>query len=387
MNGEIMIKDITGRQAIILVAIVMCATKFFILPSNLLSTGGQDVIYVMILFFVVEFLLFLVLVQISMMHPDKTFYELLAGSVGTIVAKAVYILFFVFFMLKLCINIIETYSFFLGTLYDDLSPILYLLPILFLVFYMAYIGLRSIGRSAELLWIFVFFGLLMTIIVAIPNADFGYMLPIFPQGTSDALSALSNNALWFGDYLVYLFFFGKIKFEKGYFKKMAIVSGVVLALIVFFMMLFHCIFPYIASMVHYGVSDITHITVHITNIGQLDWLNVTMWTFATLIQTVIFAYCAEECLSSIFNIKSKAVSCLIVLAILVAGLIAFDFKLIQMLDFVQGPIRYIVFLLILIALSVIAVHYIYNLRHNKQNKKNKPMKTKYVGVRYEKSNN
>ena len=382
-----MVKDITGRQAIILIAIVMCATKFFILPSNLLSMGKQDVIYFIMFFFVVEFLLFLVLVRISMLNPNKTFYDIIKQSVGTWFAKIIYVLFFVFFIIKMCINIVETYSFFLGTLYDEMSAILYLLPVLFLVFYMTYIGLRSIGRSAEILWIFVFFGLIMTLIVATPNADFGYMLPIFVDGPARALDAFATNAFWFGDYLVYLFFFGKIKFQKGYFAKMAVVAGVVLALIVYFFMLFHCIFPYISSMVHYGVSDITHIIEHITNIGQLDWLNVTMWTFSTLIQTVIFAYCAEESLSSVFNIRSKSISCLISLVVLVALLIVFDFRLIKLLQFVQGPISYLVLVLLVIAFNAVVFHFV--LRHKQSKTPYKGMQGKkfYRGMRYEKQNN
>ncbi len=370
-----MIKDITGRQAIVMMAIVMCATKFFILPSNLITNGHQSVIYVMLLFFVIEFLLLLVMVRVSMLHPDKTFYQLLTESVGVVIAKIVYLLFFCFFIIKLSINIIETYTFFLGTLYDELSSVLYVLPILLLAFYMTYIGLRSIGRSAELLWVFVFLGLAVTLIVAIPNADFGYMLPIFDGGANNAITILSNNSLWFGDYFVYLFFLGKIKFDKNYFPKFAIISGLVMLGIVFFMTLFYCIFPYISGIVHYGVSDITHITTHINNIGQLDWLNVTLWTFASIIQTVIFAYCAERCLSDLFNIKYKYLSSSISLIILVVVLMLLDFRLTKLIMFVQGPVHFLFPVLLVIALNIITVHFI--VRHKEKRQK------KLAGVIYD----
>lgn len=363
-----MIKDITGRQAIILMAIVMCATKFFVLPSNLLTTGHQTVIYVMLLFFVVEFLLLLVMVRVSMLHPDKTFYELLCDSVGVVVAKIVYVLFFVFFIFKLCINIIETYTFFLGTLYDELSSVLYLLPIILLAFYMTYIGLRSIGRSAELLWVFVFLGLAVALIASIPNADFGYMLPIFDGEVDNAISVLSSNSFWFGDYLVYLFFFGKIKFQKNYFTKFAIVCGIVMAVIVLFMAVVYCIFPYTMGMVRYGVSDITHITAHITNIGNLDWLNTTLWTFASIIQTVIFAYCAERCLSAVFNIKYKYISSSISLLILTAVLFILNFRLTTLIAFVQSPVRFLLPILLFVALNIITVHFICRSKQKKQNR-------------------
>ncbi len=362
-----MVKDITGRQAIILMAIVMCATKFFILPSNLLTTGHQNIVYLLFLFFVLEFLLLLVMVQISMLHPDKTFYDLINDSFGVVVAKIIYALFFVFFICKLSINIIETYTFFLGTLYDELSSILYILPILLLIFYMTYIGLRSIGRSAELIWIFVFLGLAVTLIIAIPNANFSYLLPIFDEDINTSFNILSSNALWFGDYFVYLFFLGKIKFQNNYFKKFAIISGIVMFIIVFFMAVFYCVFPYISGMVHYGVSDITHITTHTTNIGQLDWLNITLWTFASIIQIVIFGYCAQQCISKIFNIKQKYISCSISLIILCILLFILDFRLVKLITFVQGPIRFLFPILFLVALNIITMHFIVFYKTKKRN--------------------
>lgn len=363
-----MIKDITGRQAIILVAIVMCATKFFILPSNLVSVAKQNVVYIMILFFVLEFLLLLVMVQVSMLHPNKTFYNLVEDSLGKYIAKGIHLLFFVFFIVKMLINIIETYTFFLGTLYDELSPLLYFIPTLFLIFYMTYIGLRSIGRCSELLWVFVVAGLSISFFTALPNVDFGYMLPIFENGPSDAITALSNNVLWFGDYFVYLFFMGKIKFGKNYFKKIAIVSLIIFLVVVIFITVIYCLFPYTSSLIHYGVSDITQTNTRVSNVGKLDWLNVTVWAFASIIQTVIFAYCAEECLSKVFNIKRKAVSCLISLAILSIGLYLFEFNLVTLVDTVQGPLRYLFWLLLFIALNIATIHFINRYKKKKREK-------------------
>lgn len=363
-----MIKDITGRQATILVAIVMCATKFFILPSNLLAVGGQNVVYTMLLFFVVEFLLLMIMVRVSMLNPNKTFYTLLQESVGTFVAKLVHILFFVFFLVKIMINIVETYTFFLGTLYDDFSPILFTIPLLFLIFYMTYIGLRSIGRCSELLWVFVLAGLGISFFTALPNVDLSYMLPIYESGPNEALMAINNNILWFGDYFVYLFFMGKIKFKKYYFRNFALISLIVFVAVIVFIMVIHCLFPYTASLIHYGVSDITQTNARVTNIGKLDWLNVTVWTFACLIQTVIFSHCAEECLSKVFNIKRKSTSCLISLVFIIIGLYFLQFNLVTLIHIAQGPLRYLFWVLMFVVFNISTLHFLLRYRKRKRKK-------------------
>ncbi len=353
-----MTKELSGRQAIIIVAIVACATKFFILPSNLTAQAGQDAIYLMFFFIVAEFLLFLCLVQISKLNEDKTLYELLQETLGVGVAKAIFLVFFVFFTCKLCINIIETYTFFLGTLYDELSPLMYFFPIAMLIFYMTSIGLKAIGRSAEVLWVFVFIGIVLMLAVSLPSVDFAYMLPIFENGGGAAESALLKNSLWFGDYFVYLFFFGKIKFKKGFCRRMATIVAVTILAIVFFIVVFHCAFPHTAGMRHYAISDISQQTSRITTLGKVDWLVVVVWSFASVIQTVIFAYCAEESLGKIFNIKQKYVSSLILVAILGVVLFVLKFQIVNLLSVVQSPLSYLSGLLLIISFLIIAAHFI-----------------------------
>ena len=353
-----MTKELTGRQAIILIAISVCATKFFILPSNLTARAGQDAIYMMILFILAEFLLFMVLVQISYLNKNKSLYELLQEAIGTIATKIVFVVLFIFFTAKLCINIIETYTFFLGTLYDELSPILYFFPLALLVFYMTSIGLKTIGRSAEMLWVFVFLGIALIVAVAVPSVDFSYMLPIFENGTQSAQEAIFKNSMWFGDYFVYLFFFGKIDFRKNYVKKIAIIVGVTVLTIVFFIILFHCAFPYTAGMRHYAISDISQQSSRIATVGKIDWLVVVVWTFASIIQTVIFSYCAEESLSKIFKIKQKYVSSLIFIGVLGVVLFLLKFQIVNLLNIVQSPLNFTSFVLLIIGFVVIVAHFV-----------------------------
>ena len=353
-----MTKELTGRQAIILIAIAVCATKFFILPSNLTASAGQDSIYVMMLFLIAEFLLFMILVQISYLNKDITLHQLLQKNIGIVATNIIFAVLFVFFTCKLCINIIETYTFFLGTLYDEISPILYFFPLALLIFYMTSVGLRTIGRSAEMLWIFVFIGIALILIVAVPSIDFSYMLPIFENGTRSAQEALFKNSLWFGDYFVYLFLFGKIDFRKNFIKKIAIVVGITVFTILFFIIIFHCAFPYTAGMRHYAISDISQQSSRIATVGKIDWLVVVVWTFASIIQTVIFSYCAEESLNKIFKIRQKYISSLIFIAILGIVLFLLKFQIVNLLNLVQSPLSYTSCVLLIIAFFIIGAHFI-----------------------------
>ena len=359
-------KELTGRQAIILLAISACATKLFILPSNLTAVAKQDGIYMLLVFLLVEFLLFVVLVQISYINKDKTLYELLAETVGNCVAKLVFLVLFVFFTCKLCINIVETYTFFLGTLYDELSPFLYFLPIALLIFYMTNVGLRAIGRSAEMLWVFVFIGIATIMVTALPSVDFGFMLPIFENGTASAQLAISKNVMWFGDFYVYLFFFGKIDFRKNFVRKITVVVGLTVLAIVFFLVAFYCAFPYTASMRHYAISDITQQSTRVSQIGKIDWLIVVVWTFASIIQTIIFAYCAVDSLKKVVKFKSRYVANLVFLLILGVVLFVLRFQIVNLLKMVQSPIGYTSVTLFAVSTIIIVAHFLQRRKYAKK---------------------
>jgi len=340
-------KELTTRQSLMLVFLSATASKFFMLPSNLLSKGGHDSVYLMFIFFIIEVLIIMTVVRIATKFPNKTINQLMVETFGNFYAGFINISFFVFFMLKSILNFSETYSFFLGTLYDEISPFVYAVP-LFLVAYMAISqGLRTIGRTTELLFFPIIFGLSVSMIIGVSSIDFSNLLPVFADGLSTPFEQVQKNMLWFGDFFVFLFFFKNVKFDKTYCKKIFFTFLSAVLVIISFFLIFHCLYPYSAEFHRYAISEMTQSTPNLTNLGRIDWLTIMIWTIASIIQTIIFMYCALESFINFTHIKNRRLSAFITIIILGASIFIFNANVQEVSLIFQSTLRWIfVYLLI-----------------------------------------
>jgi len=349
-------KELTARQSILIMVISVLATKFFILPTQLIEIMKQDVVMIMLAYLAVEILLIAIITKVAVKHPDLTFYELLEKSFGKIYAKLIFLLLFGFFIAKNLLVMNETFAFFLNTLYDELNALVYIVPSV-IIFFFAYIkGLKCIGRTIELIWIFIIIGLLLTILLATPNVDITNLLPLFDVPLENSLQNLQENIFWFGDFFIFLIFFGKIDYNKKYTKKMVIAMFCVLAIIVLFLGVYFCLFPYSTGVQHFAVSDITQFSPRLSNFGRIDWLTSFVWTLASLMQAIIYFYCTCETLKYILGTSNKVVICSISLVILLIFATMLGGNLTITLSLAQSPFRFIVLVLIVAGFLLTPIH-------------------------------
>lgn len=341
-------KALTSRQAIILVLVTIIATKFFILPINLAEGMKQNLLFIMPIFLSFEILLIIGLFKLSIKYEKLSFYEILEKSFGTIYAKIFFILLFALFLGKNIININETYGFFLNTLYEELSPLLYIIPFAILFFYSFIKGLNAIGRTVEILWKLILFGILSALIIGISNMDITNLLPLFNEPITDSLTSLQENIFWFGDYFIFLILFGDIRYEKKFIKNLSFALIICFILVLIFFIVYYCLFPYSSGLHHFAVSEVTQFAPTVSNFGRLDWITSFIWVMGSIIQSVIYYYCSTKCLKYIFNSKSHITFNIISLSILLLGVYLLHLNLETTITLAQGPIRFTIPLLIIL---------------------------------------
>lgn len=334
-------KALTSRQSIILMLVTIIATKFFIVPIKLAEGMKQNIILVMPIFIILEITLIILLIRFSMKYNNWGFYEILENSFGKIFAKIFFILLFIFFLGKNILNINETYSFFLYTLYEELNPLLYIIPLSILMFYSFLKGLNSIGRTLEILCKILLFGIIAAIVIGITSVDFSNLLPLFEEPIEDSLYTLQENIFWFGDYFVFLIIFGDIKYNKGYFKYLMWIIGMAFIILLTFYITYFCLFPFSAGIQHFAVSDITQYTT-MGSWGRIDWITSFIWTMASILQSIIYYYCATKCLEKIFSYKNNLYTNILSLTILLVLIMVINFNFSNTIAIAQGPVRFVV---------------------------------------------
>lgn len=85
-------KQLTTRQAKLIMLFYVCISKIMLLPSLICGKVKQDYFVVISAMFLFELLFLLLILSISSKNPNKTFKQLFEEKYGKIVTKIFYFL-------------------------------------------------------------------------------------------------------------------------------------------------------------------------------------------------------------------------------------------------------------------------------------------------------
>ena len=233
------------RQVCFFLIAFLPITKFFSLPSLVAKGAGQDMWISIFISLLLDFLTLLPIV-FACKTSNKGLFEILEETFSKAGAKAIAVLYIIYFIVKAILPLNEQKDYVDFTLYTLKPSIAYFMPIFVLGFYMCFKKLRFLGRLADIVWLITINGFLTLVVLSVSNADFSAILPIGVHNTTDILSASFNSLSWFGDAVFIMFFIGQFKYEKGSTVKilLSFLAGAVMVLS--FMIIFYSIFSYIA---------------------------------------------------------------------------------------------------------------------------------------------
>ena len=227
-------KLVSVRQLILILIISMVTLKVLFLPSLLAKDIGRDSYLFMLLMLVLDFLVLLTLLFIFNKNPQLSFFEVIQKMFGKVLAKIIMFLFFLFFLLKSWATFQTNLSYLNENLYTSLEWYIFAFPILITVFYIASFGVNSLARLVEIVAPIIIVGFIGSFAVGLFRADFSSLLPVMEKGFFTHIPTIFRYSFWFGDYMIFIVFFGNVKEEKGPIKKISISIIVSIILVVFF---------------------------------------------------------------------------------------------------------------------------------------------------------
>ena len=93
-------QEITSRQFAIMVAMSILTFKLTYLPSFLFDFAGKDGFWAFLISLFVDLLTFFIIIPIFLKHKEESFPQFLEKRIGKFASKIVYILIFLFFLMK-----------------------------------------------------------------------------------------------------------------------------------------------------------------------------------------------------------------------------------------------------------------------------------------------
>lgn len=283
-------KTLTSRQFILIWLFLFIGTKLLTLQPCVHEGAGKDSIWSMALSMVLDLIILFFCVWLMKRNPHTTFFQLLKKSFGEVFSRLLLVLLFVFVLLKALVLYQETYSLFLQLLYEDLPLVIYVSTAFFITGYFAIRGIRVIGRTLEILWIFVLIGVIVCAVTALSNLQFKYILPFFEEGLQPTINGFLRSLFYYGNGIILLCFMGRVDFNKKFNRNMCITTLFGTFLVLGISLLFFVIYGPTVVYIEFTISDLPQYNDLVSDLGRLNWLSVVVCTTALFLVSCIFLY-------------------------------------------------------------------------------------------------
>ncbi len=309
--------ELKTRQVCFFLIAFLPITKFFSLPSIVAKSAGQDMWISVLISLLLDFLTLLPIV-FACKTSNKSLFEILETTFSKAGAKAIAILYIIYFIAKAVLPLNEQKDYVDFTLYTLKPSIVYFLPIFVLGLYMCFKKFRFLGRIADIVWMITINGFLTLIVLSISNADFSAILPIGTHKASDVISASFNSLTWFGDAVFIMFFIGQFKYERHSTLKILLSFLAGAFMVMTFMIVFYSIFSYIAFRQRFALTEISKYTTVISNLGRIDYLGIIMILFSNMFAICLPIFFVSKLLDYVFEFKKNWIAPLLSVAVQLA---------------------------------------------------------------------
>lgn len=337
-------KAISTRQAGIMLFVAMICNKMLSLNSILTYNTQNDAWIVFLVQFGIDFLFSLIFIYF-IRTIDKPIFEYLKEKFGKVVSILVAILVAVIFLFKTTEVMVDTYLFFVHSIYADFDRILFIVCFLTVVYFFGSRKFRSLGRTAELLFVLIIFSLVLCFLMALKAVDLEKILPIFNTNFHILNRTIVQHNLWFGDFWLFFFLIGNIKVEKNSTKKLIWSYLISCAVVIVFVVMFICAFGGTASMHRVSSIDITEYAPRLIAQARFNWLAYFTFPIALVLGIGIYSNCSNMCIKTLVRNKFKSkntISIFITTALILAIWIIFDFTYTPFYNFATGNVVYYV---------------------------------------------
>ena len=296
--------ELNKKQAIVLVILCTLSNKVQRLPSLLATNLGRHGWLVFLIMGGIDLLFLIIALWFNYLAKNKTTYEICKNAGGSFFAKAIFVLFAIYFFVESLLPFEAVHDLFANILFDHLSWSVYSLILVATVLFLASRGLRNIGRTSEIFFYIIVLSFIVLIGLGTNTTNLNRILPFADVNLSLTLKSCFDYNLWFGDFLVIYIFVGKIKNCDKKFNILAIISFAVYVLVVSFTyMVFYGLYEHLSPDRNSLISSISQFALLDLDIGRVDWFLVLFFQIDTIIASAFYLYASGYAIAKVFNIK------------------------------------------------------------------------------------
>ncbi len=322
--------------------IYTAVSKFILYPTQLSAESGNDLLFSALINFLLQGAIIWA-VSFLCSRTDKTFFQLIEGTLGNVTARIIYGFFALFFIICAIIPLFEQKLYVHAIFYDTVPALIVFLPIFFFTVFVAAKDFRNIGRCADICLPIFLLSMLLILVMSFKEVQWDNFLPVLKQPSRVFSSSLAN-AFRFAEPSFLLMFMGHFKYNKGDAAKITIsyIGGAIFVMSV--LAAFYGIYGDLAQSRQFAISKISLFFPAIELLGRIDLLTLYVLEIAMLFALALNIQLAVHCIGQCTGYRNSAVLSVAVNALLIALIIIFNNNM-NVLSVVWSKWMWIVFLI------------------------------------------
>ena len=189
---------INYRQMCIMLFLSFIGLKFLVLPSVLYLHSSNASWFVVLILMIIDGLYALLTIDLMRKNQNRNLNEFMKETVGPVLTKVFMFILTIQYFLQI-LNIVKGMEFFVTeNFYNNFHWILFILPLIALVGFMVYKGLRNIARVQEMFWLAIVIGCVYIACKSFNDVDPLVYLPMFKDGFIPIAKSGYEHLSWFG---------------------------------------------------------------------------------------------------------------------------------------------------------------------------------------------
>lgn len=257
-------------------------------------------------------------------RTDKTFFELLKGTIGNIGARIVYGFFAAFFLLAALMPLFEQELYVHNIFYDTVPSLIVFLPFFIFAVYAGSKRFENIGRCADICMPIFVITMSVIFVMSCGEAKWDNLLPVLKTPVGTVFGTALGTIFRFVEPAWMLMFMGHFKYKKGDAAKITLSYAAGAAIVIFFLATYYAIYAGLAPSRTFAISRTSLYFSAIQTIGRVDLIMLyvleTVMLFAVALNIQLAVYAAAKCTGW----ENRVAISLILNVLLAAILIAFD---------------------------------------------------------------
>lgn len=342
-----MINDkINLRQVCLSFVTFSIAIKIITLPSVIASFSNEALWISALINFALDGAMIFYILKVTENFNGLSFFQILKENCGKTVTSIIMFLYFIYFLLKAYVPILEQKSYVEIALYETTHVVLIFAPIFLISCFFSYKGIKTVGRLSDVLVWLTGFGILTLIGLSIPACNFSKLLPIIGVPVKKIASGSFNTLLWYFDSTYLLFFIGNFKRERFTKTKITLTYFFSTLVVLLFFCVLYSEFGPLTERQHFAPISMGKYYLSASNSGRIDYVAGFALAIVCVFAVTMPLVFSSLCLSHVFNFKHKIIPCLITNGIMIIIFFATQNFFFEVFGFMQ---KYGVFYLLIIA--------------------------------------